>query len=54
MLRGYLATDVNLDGKVLFSGPSNDASVLMGNIIVHPLNAGFAANYIVRGGLATE
>jgi parallel beta-helix repeat protein len=52
ILRGYLTTDLNMDGKTLFSGPANDVSMLIGNIIMHPLNTGFAANYIMRGGLA--
>ncbi len=51
ILSGYLATDLNMDGKTLFTGPGNDTSLLVGNIILHPLNTGFAANYIVRGGL---
>ncbi len=51
ILSGYLATDLNFDGKTLFTGPGNDTSLLVGNILLHPLNTGFAANYIVRGGL---
>lgn len=51
ILSGYLATDLTMDGKTLFTGPGNDTSLLVGNIILHPLNTGFAANYIVRGGL---
>ncbi len=50
-LRGYLNTDLNMDGKTLFTGPDNDANALMGNVIMHPQNSNFAANYIVRGGL---
>lgn len=52
IMKGYLLTDLNLDGKTLFTGPGNDTSLLMGNIILHPLNPNFAANYIVRGGLS--
>ncbi|WP_175517834.1 SdrD B-like domain-containing protein [Thiothrix caldifontis] len=51
ILSGYLATDLNFDGKTLFTGPGNDTSLLVGNILLHPLNTGFAANYIVKGGL---
>ncbi|UJS23266.1 SdrD B-like domain-containing protein [Thiothrix winogradskyi] len=51
ILSGYLTTDLNFDGKTLFTGPGNDTSLLVGNILLHPLNTGFAANYIVRGGL---
>jgi hypothetical protein len=50
-LRGYLNTDLNMDGKTLFTGPNNDANALMGNVIMHPQNSNFAANYIVHGGL---
>ena len=49
---GYQASDLNMDGKTLFTGPNNDVSVLMGNIILHPANSSFAANYIVKGGLS--
>ncbi|QLQ31091.1 MAG: hypothetical protein HZT40_05185 [Candidatus Thiothrix singaporensis] len=52
IMKGYLLTDLNLDGKTLFTEPGNDTSLLMGNIILHPLNPNFAANYIVRGGLS--
>jgi hypothetical protein len=51
ILSGYLTTDLNMDGKTLFTGPGNDTSLLVGNILLHPLNTGFAANYIVKGGL---
>jgi hypothetical protein len=40
-----------MDGKTLFTGPNNDANALMGNVIMHPQNSNFAANYIVHGGL---
>lgn len=49
---GYLATDINLDGKALFTGPGNDSNLLVGNILLHPANTEFAGNYIVRGSLS--
>ncbi|UOG90827.1 MAG: right-handed parallel beta-helix repeat-containing protein [Candidatus Thiothrix sulfatifontis] len=51
ILTGYISTDINFDGKTLFTGPGNDTTLLVGNILLHPLNNGFAANYIVKGGL---
>jgi len=51
ILTGYINTDLNFDGKTLFTGPGNDTTLLVGNILLHPLNNGFAANYIVKGGL---
>jgi hypothetical protein len=35
----------------MFTGPNNDLNLLSGNIIMHPANDEFAANYIVRGSL---
>ena len=51
ILRGYQATDLNLDGITLFTGPNNDLNLLSGNIMMHPANSEFAANYIIRGSL---
>jgi hypothetical protein len=50
-LKGYYATDLNLDGISLYSGPSNDINLLLGNVLLHPTNTAFAANYIMAGSI---
>jgi hypothetical protein len=50
-LGGYYVSDLNMDGTTLYSGPSNDINLLMGNVLLHPGNATFAANYVAQGKL---
>jgi hypothetical protein len=48
-MKGYYATDLNLDGLTVFSGPGNDLNLLFGNIMVHPLNDNANANFVIYG-----
>ena len=48
-MAGYYATDLNLDGLTVFSGPGNDLNLLFGNIMVHPLNDNSNANFVIYG-----
>lgn len=50
-LKGYYATDLNLDGTSLYSGPGNDINLLLGNVLLHPGNSLIAANYIMAGAI---
>jgi hypothetical protein len=50
-LKGYYATDLNLDGISLYSGPSNDINLLLGNVLLHPANSLIAANYMLLGAM---
>jgi hypothetical protein len=50
-LKGYYVTDLNLDGTSLYSGPGNDINLLLGNVLLHPANTAFAANFIVAGSM---
>ncbi|WP_169314649.1 cadherin domain-containing protein [Thiothrix nivea] len=50
-LRGYEATDINMDGITLYAGPGNDVNLLLGNVLLHPANTSFAANFILHGTL---
>jgi hypothetical protein len=40
-----------MDGNTIFAGPNNDANLLLGNILMHPINANFASNYVIKGTL---
>jgi hypothetical protein len=46
-LHGYYATDINLDGIVIFAGPGNDVNTILGNVYLHPANSTYSANYII-------
>nr|CAA6811118.1 MAG: FIG01200241: hypothetical protein [uncultured Thiotrichaceae bacterium] len=46
-LRGYDATDLNMDGSTLFAGPGNDINLLQANVLLHPGNTATSLNYIV-------
>lgn len=48
---GYLTADLNLDGQVIASGGNTDTAVLLANVVQHPLNALFAANFMVTAQL---
>ncbi len=37
-----------MDGLSIFAGPSNDVDLLLGNVLLHPVNSTFSANYIIR------
>ncbi|OQW99669.1 MAG: hypothetical protein BWK73_50025 [Thiothrix lacustris] len=50
-LKGYYVTDLNLDGTTIYSGPSNDINLLLGNVLLHPGNGLTAANYIITGSI---
>lgn len=50
-LRGYYASDLNLDGSTIFAGPGNDVNLLLGNVLLHPANTTLSANFIVQGTL---
>ena len=49
-LTGYLDTDLNMDGVTRFTGPGNDVSNLLGNILLHPANDALISNFIIVGG----
>ncbi len=38
-----------MDAVTLYAGPNNDINPLLGNVLLHPGNASFAANYILMG-----
>jgi uncharacterized repeat protein (TIGR01451 family) len=49
VVTGYELQDYNLDGKVIYQGPNNDrAPLLYHSVLVHPTNASFLANFIVK------
>lgn len=45
---GYEATDTNMDGLSIFAGSSNDVDLVLGNVLLHPINSTASANYIIR------
>ncbi len=48
-LVGYYATDLNMDGAAVYSGPKNDTNLLLGNVLLHPGNLTTSSNYIITG-----
>lgn len=50
MYRGYLNTDINMDGYTIFAEIyNNELNFLIGNIIFHPANSTVSENYVVLG-----
>ena len=41
-------TDVNLDGRVIAAGPSNDINYIYNGVFLHPANTTIAANFIIQ------
>jgi hypothetical protein len=50
-LSGYNSSDVNLDGVTVFAGPNNDTNLVIGNVLLHPNNGTFSANFVIQGTL---
>jgi hypothetical protein len=46
-MEGYNGNDLNLDGSTIVAGPGNDLNLLVGNILLHPDNNTFSANFVV-------
>ncbi len=47
---GYMRSDINLDGKCIYQGPSNDRAMMLFNTTLsHPLNSGNIANFVIEG-----
>ncbi|MEZ4675843.1 MAG: hypothetical protein R2932_16585 [Caldilineaceae bacterium] len=53
IVEGYHATDVNMDGRTIAAGPSNDVNIVLTTVFTHPGNGSYAANYIVSEQLPT-
>ena len=51
-LNGYDNTTLNLDGTEALYLRSNDINLLLGNVLLHPSNTTFAANFIAPGRLS--
>lgn len=51
VMRGYYATDVNMDGVSLSAGPNSDADLIMIYLMSHPENAEATSNYVIQGKL---
>lgn len=43
----YLASDVNLDGKVIYQSADNEVDIILFMVLSHTLNTGFLASYII-------
>lgn len=41
--------DTDLNGYSVFTGPSNDLNIMVGNILLHDNNKSFATNYVLTG-----
>jgi len=47
---GYMRSDINLDGQVIYQGPNNDRAMMLFNTTLsHPLNDGNIANFVIEG-----
>ena len=43
----YLASDVNLDGKVIYQSADNEVDIILFMVLSHTLNTGFIPSYII-------
>jgi hypothetical protein len=43
----YLASDVNLDGKIIYQSIDNDVDIILFMVLTHTLNTGFIPSYII-------
>jgi hypothetical protein len=43
----YLASDVNLDGKVIYQSADNEVDIILFMVLSHTLNVGFIPSYII-------
>jgi hypothetical protein len=43
----YLASDVNLDGKVIFQSADNEVDIILFMVFSHSLNTSFSPAYII-------
>lgn len=50
-LKGYFATDLNLDGSTLYAGTGNDLNILQASILFNPANTLLNNNFIVNSTL---
>ena len=50
-MEGYLDSDINMDGRTIFSGVNNDVNPVMGNVLMHPKNESFSGNFIIKESL---